>query len=357
VTGIDQLVVAASGRDAITTAALNARDLLRRLGSSRLLARHVHPDLLGSIDPLHSLPPAYDDRNPLIVHASIGDDRVQHHALTRPGPVVLQYHNITPPRFFEGLDPAFARHLAEGRHQLIGLRGTAVAAFADSEYNASDLETLGYDDVRVVPLILHPERLREITPDPAAANHLEVVVTGPVILCVAQLLPHKRADLVLQAYNLLVTHHMPEAHLIIVGAQRNTGYSAQMRDFAQDLRMPRCWLAGEVEDEVLAAMYARADVLVVASEHEGFCVPLVEAMAFGMPIVARANAAVPETLGGAGLLVDGDAGPELLAEALLAVLSDATLAADLGRRSAARLSAFDPLTAQASLLRNLSEVL
>ena len=184
-----------------------------------------------------------------------------------------------------------------------------------------------------------------------------MVVTGPLILCVAQLLPHKRVDLVLQAYHLLVTHHLPDAHLVIVGAQRHPAYADRIRALTEDLRLERCWLAGEVEDDVLAAMYARADVVVVASEHEGVCVPLIEAMAFGIPIVARANAAIPETLGGAGLLLETDAGAGLLAEALLAVLTDGALAAELGRRSTARLASFDPEVAQGALLANLASVL
>lgn len=355
--GVDQLVVSASRRDAVTAAALEARDVLRAVGPSQLLARYVHVELLDEVASIDDGRTTYDDGIPLVVHASIGDEVVQRHALTRPGPVVLQYHNITPPRFFEGFDPGFAHLLASGRHQLIRLRPSVAGAFAVSEFNAADLEAMGYKDVRVVPLIIRTDRLRDMPVHEPAAHHLEVVVTGPLILCVAQLLPHKRADLVLQAYHLLVTHHLPEAHLIIVGAQRHPAYADSIRALAEDLRLPNCWLAGEVADDVLAAMYRRADVLVVASEHEGVCVPLVEAMAFDVPIVARANAAIPETLGDAGLLIEGDAGAGLLCEALLAVLSDGRLAADLRARSAARIVSFDPEVAQAALLSNLAMVL
>ena len=355
--GIDQLVVSASRRDAVTAAALEARDVLRELGPSQLLARYVHAELLDEVGSIDDGRTTYDDSVPLVLHASIGDEAVQRHALTRPGPVVLQYHNITPPRFFEGIDPTFAHLLASGRHQLIRLRTSVAAAFAVSEFNAADLEALGYHDVRVVPLIIRTDRLREIPVHEGAANHLKVVVTGPLILCVAQLLPHKRVDLVLQAYHLLVTHHLPEAHLIIVGAQRHPAYADSIRALADDLRLPNCWLAGEVADDVLAAMYRRADLLVVASEHEGVCVPLIEAMAFDIPIVARANAAVPETLGGAGLLIEGDAGPGLLCEALLAVLTDGALSDDLRQRASARLASFAPEAAQGALLANLTAVL
>ena len=355
--GIDQLVVSASRRDAVTAAALEARDVLREVGPSRLLARYVHVELLDEVCSLADGRGSYDDSVPLVLHASIGDEAVQRHAMTRPGPVVLQYHNITPARFFEDIDPTFARLLSSGRNQLLRLRPSVTAAFAVSEYNAADLEAMGYEDVRVVPLIIRTDRLREIEVHEGAAHHLEVVVTGPLILCVAQLLPHKRADLVLQAYHLLVTHHLPDAHLIIVGAQRHPGYADSIRALATDLRLPNCWLAGEVADDVLAAMYHRADLLVVASEHEGVCVPLIEAMAFGIPVVARANAAIPETLGGAGLLIDGDAGAGLLCEALLAVLTDGRLSADLAQRSTARLASFDPAAAQGQLLANLAAVL
>jgi len=357
VTGVDQLVVSASRRDAITTAALHAQETLQAVGPSTLLARYVHDELLDDVCQLDGEGADFDDAKPLILHASIGDVRVQSHARTRQGPVVLQYHNITPSTFFEALDPGFAHLLATGRHQLVRLRRSVAGAFAVSEYNAADLEAMGYDDVRVVPLIIKPNRLREMPVHEAAANHLDVVVTGPLILCVAQMLPHKRADLILQAYHLLVTHHLPEAHLIIVGAERHPRYADRIRAWAEDLRLPRCWLAGEVDDDVLAAMYHRADVLVVASEHEGVCVPLVEAMAFGIPIIARANAAIPETVGDAALLLDGDAGPGLIAEALLAVLSDGQLHAELHRRASARLAAFDPDTARAALLANLAAVL
>lgn len=356
-TGIDQLVVSASRRDAITAAALHAQETLREVGPSLLLARHIHADLIGKAVCIDNQVNVFDNKAPLVFHGSIGDEAVYRHVNTRPGPVVLYYHNITPAHFFEGLDPGFAQLLTLGRQQLSRLRHKVIGAFAVSEYNAADLEAMGYHNVRVVPLIMEPGRLHDLPVHEATTNHMNVAITGPLILCVAQSLPHKRADLVLQAYHLLVTHHLPDAHLIIVGAERHARYAATVRGLADDLRLARCWMAGEVDDDVLAAMYRRADVVVAASEHEGLCVPLVEAMAFGIPIVARANAAVPETLGGAGLLLDSDAGPELLAEALLAVLSDGRLHADLARRSTARLAAFDPEVARAALLSNLTAVL
>jgi len=357
VSGIDQLVVSASSRDAVTTAALNAQEILCEVGPSQVLARHVHEDLASRVRRIGDRCPLIDEAAPLIFHGSIGDDEVSSYVGRRTGPLVLQYHNITPPKFFETFDPAFGQLLALGRRQLTHLQHSVAGAFAVSEYNAADLEAMGYDDVRVVPLIIHTDRLRELPVSEATAEHLRAVVTGPLILCVAQLLPHKRVDLILQAYHLLVTHHLPEAHLVVVGAQRHQRYAENIVALAQDLRLPRCWLAGEVEDEVLAGLYDRADVLVVASAHEGVCVPLVEAMAFGLPIVARANAAIPETLGGAGLLLEGGAGPLLLAEALLAVLTDGRLRAELGRRSSERLAAFDPQLAKAALLTNLASVL
>jgi len=95
---------------------------------------------------------------------------------------------------------------------------------------------------------------------------------------------------------------------------------------------------------------------VTASSHEGFCVPLVEAMAFGVPVVARACGAIPETLDGAGLAVPGDAGPLLFAEAVHEVLTNGTLRDDLVRRGQGRLDHFRPGSARSTFLRHILSV-
>ena len=125
----------------------------------------------------------------------------------------------------------------------------------------------------------------------------------------------------------------------------------------QDLNLSRAWLAGSVTQEQLVAFYRHASVFVTLSEHEGFCVPLVEAMAFSVPVLGRARPAIPETLGTGGLLLPADGDPLVAAEAIAEVLQNGTLRQELVARGTARLADFDPDRARACLLDNLLSIL
>ncbi|MEJ7764187.1 MAG: glycosyltransferase [Acidimicrobiales bacterium] len=353
---INQLVVSASAHDAITNCARNARDVLARVGPSRLVASHVQPGLEDEVEQLSQADDVAASGDPILYHAAIGDGEAHRFLDTHAGRVVVWYHNLTPSRHFAAFDPVLARLLSGGRSYLARLARRSTGAMAVSDYNARDLEQLGFTDVRVSPLLLDTGRLTAVEPDGPTHEHIQRL-DGPVLLFVGQLLPHKRLDLLLKAYDLLVTHYVPEAHLVLVGPQRSPSYASAIRRLGEELHLPRLWLAGDVSDAELAAFHRGASLVVTASEHEGFCVPLVEAMAFGTPIVATANGAIADTLGDGGLLLPADAGAGLLCEALLAVLEDGGLRQDLVARSSRRLAAYDRSVAERRLLANLAELL
>jgi glycosyltransferase involved in cell wall biosynthesis len=162
--------------------------------------------------------------------------------------------------------------------------------------------------------------------------------------------------LLLKAFHVLTTYLVPDARLVLVGASRLAPYGRALRRFATELNLSGVRFAGSVTEAGLATLFRRADALVTASEHEGFCVPLIEAMSFGVPIVARANAAIPETLGGAGLLLPGDAGPEILAEAMAEILTNNDLRGRLIGAGQARLTDLDPTRARETFLRHMLSV-
>jgi len=274
----------------------------------------------------------------------------------RPERVVLVYHNMSPSAPFEPWDPAFAGLLDGGRRELAAIRDRVTLALAPSRFSAQELVELGYRDVRVAPLVVDPAVLRATPPDPATTNHLDTMVEGPVVLYVGQLLPHKRPDFLLEAYHALVTYLLPAVNLIMVGAGRIHRYQHVVQTFAKELNLSRAWLTGSVTQQQLVSFFRRADLFVTASDHEGFCVPLVEAMAFGLPVIARAQTAVPEVLGDGGLLLPADGSPLLLAEAMATVLTDRAVRDELVERSARRLADFDPDTARATLLESLLDV-
>ena len=344
---VHQVLVSASPGDAVTNEALALRPALRTLGESELFARYYDPSLADEVLPLDG----FDRRAPataaagddvLVVHASIGEPAVADFLAGRPERLVLVYHNISPAAPFRPYDPAFADLLDGGRRELAALRPRVALALADSAFNAADLESLGYEDVRVSPLVVDAAALTRVEPDPATAHHLATEIDGPVLLYVGQLLPHKRPDLLVQAFHVLSTYLDPEARLVLVGPGRLPRYTAALQHYVHELSLPGAWIAGPVTDAALAAFYRRADAFVTASSHEGFCVPVLEAMAFDRPVVARACGAIPETAGGAALLLPADDDPALLAEAMATVLEDDDLRSTLVERGRARVAEFEP---------------
>ena len=353
---IHQVLVSASRGDAITNAALEIRGLLRQAGPSEIYARYFDPGLAHEVKPLdqYGRRRGSDPVNDVICyHASIGEPDVLSFIMERPERLVLVYHNISPPEPFLQYAPRFAGLLEAGRLELAELASRTQLALAASSYNAAELIDLGFADVRVSPLIIDLARLSEVPPDPLTLNHLCTQVEGPVVLFVGQLLPHKRPDLLVEAYHVLTTYLVPEAHLIMVGAGRLPAYRQALQLLVHELNLPNAWLTGPVPDEQLSAFYRRADVFATASEHEGFCVPLVEAMALDVPVVARAHAAVPETAGDAALLLPPHDDPVLFGEALAEVLTDADLSTKLTDRGRERAGVFAPDKARATFLENL----
>nr|MDP9441001.1 group 1 glycosyl transferase [Actinomycetota bacterium] len=218
---LDQLLVTGAPGDAITTAALDIRRLLRSIGASEIYARNIHPELAGEVLPLEgyraSRRPSEDI---LIFHASIGEPKVHEFVMGRRERLVLVYHNISPSPPFVPFDPRFAGLLDEGRRELAELRDRVACALAVSEFNAGELVALGFADVRVAPLVVDVSRLRQLAPDPDTTVRLAEAWDGPMLLFVGQLLPHKRPDLLVQAFHVLQTYLLPEARLALVGASR-----------------------------------------------------------------------------------------------------------------------------------------
>jgi glycosyltransferase involved in cell wall biosynthesis len=356
---VHQVLVSASPGDAITNAAFEIRELLRRVGPSEVFAHHVHPGVADEAIKLEHYSQRAGRRpleDVLLYHASIGDPEVFGFVVDRPERLVLVYHNISPAEAFAPYEPGFAGLLEAGRRDLAQLRDRVTLALADSQFNADELLALGYDDVRVSPLIIDPSALHGIDLDEGTTRHLTDRVTGPVLLFVGQILPHKRPELLVQAFHVLTTYLVPEANLVLVGSPRFPRFCQAVQDQIAELNLARAWITGDVPMETLRSFYERADVFVTASDHEGFCVPLLESMSFGLPIVARATSAIPETLGGAGLLVSEDDSPIVFAEAVAEVLTDHDVRAELLARGQRRLADFDPEESRRTFLENLLAV-
>jgi glycosyltransferase involved in cell wall biosynthesis len=352
--GIHQILVVASPGDAITNVALALRDLLRKVGPSEIYARHVDPRLNDDVMPLDRYASRHV-RNVLIFHASMGQPDVHEFLLARRETIVLWYHNITPPEYFEPYDLAFASLLSAGRLELTALRPQVALAIADSAYNARELQAVGYRNVRVIPPMMGTRHLQEVEPRASTVEHL-ATFDAPIFLSVGQLLPHKRPDFLIEAMHISETYLHMANHLLLVGHQRIPRYTRAVRDQVRELNVSRIHVVGSVDEPELAAMFQSADVVVSASEHEGFCLPLVEAMRYGKPIIARACAAVPETVDGAALLLPDYAGPAMYADAMLELTANPPLGEALTARAAERVAELDAAAEDSVVLDALLDV-
>jgi glycosyltransferase involved in cell wall biosynthesis len=347
---LDQLLVGAAPGDAITTSAFRLRNALREFGPSEIYSRFPEPSLVGDVHPLDALAGRPNRERPLVFHASIGCWDV-HQALVEHEPrLVLVYHNISPPEYFERYEPLVADDLLRGRWELDRLRERVELSIADSEFNAGELRELGYTDVHVIPPTPEIGRITATEPDARMLRRIRKWGPGPVILTVSQLMPHKRVERAVAAAAVYQQEFDVGARLAVVGVDRFPDYSMSIRVFADSVGLIGDPFLGRVTDAELAALYRKADVFLTLSEHEGFCVPVVEAMAAGVPVVASPRAALPETVGGAGIIVPDPDDPVFVAGLLDEVLTNQSLADLLRARGDARAV---ELGAEASLVKYL----
>jgi glycosyltransferase involved in cell wall biosynthesis len=260
----------------------------------------------------------------LVYHTAIGSP-VSDFVLERRERLVVDHHNLTPVSFFAAWEPAMVHALAWGRAQLAAMATRATTGIADSTFNETELRELGFRRTCVVPILFDVGQLdREV--DQAAADALRAEWgTGATWLFVGRIAPNKCHHDLIKAFAAYRRGYDQRARLLIVGGSASDRYVAALHDFVAALQLDAAvTFTGSISDAELAATYRAAAVYVSLSEHEGFCVPLLEAMHNDVPIVAFDSSAVPETLGAAGICLRSKA-PSTVAAAVHRVLADAAL--------------------------------
>jgi glycosyltransferase involved in cell wall biosynthesis len=219
-----------------------------------------------------------------------------------PGARVLHYHNVTPPHFFAPYDAGICRMAAAGRRELATLVDRTDLALGVSEFNRRELTGMGFARTGVLPIVMDTSRLRRASRVPAIESILQDGLVN--ILFVGRIAPNKKIEdhiRLAEQYKRYVDIYY---RFIFVGRYDAVPrYFSAVRALIAEYQMlpDRFWFTGPVPEDELAAYYRNAHAYVSLSEHEGFCVPLVEAMTMDVPILAYAAGAVPETLGGAGM--------------------------------------------------------
>jgi len=342
---VDQVLPVLGRRDAIGAHTLALRDALRAAGfGSDVYYGRCDPDVAAEGHPIAELGRPAPQRW-LLYQSSIGSP-VCDVVLARPEPKLLNYHNITPAALLAPWAPEVGSEVRLGRMQLARMAAYARLAVAVSKFNEQELVAAGYTDTTVVPLLIDmttagagadPRTIQSLADAKAVAGG------GADLLFVGKVSPHKAPHDLVKMLHVLRRSFDPRARLHLVGtfpARHGERYRTALTAYVERLGLDRAvHLTGSVSPGVLEAYYQSADVFVCASEHEGFCVPLIEAMGHGVPVVAYGSTAVPETVGTGGLVL-GSKDPSHFAAAVARVLDDADLRALLATGAAERVASF-----------------
>ncbi len=334
---VHQVLSGAGPYDAVTTQAFAFRALFSSWGwDGRDVAVEIDPRVGSRIAPLRALDARPGDV--LLIHYSAYAPKLRA-VLELPNRKLLLSHNITPARWFWDHDPQAAVVCALGRKQLPEFAAAADLVAGVSLYNALEMGS-----ETVIPILFDPSGLGSprAAAEERAGGSESRGSESPVILFVGRLAPHKRQDAIMRAFELYRRRHAPGARLVLVGAPVNWGYDAAMRELAQELSPGAITIESGLEREQLADRYRSADAFLCLSEHEGFCIPLLEAFHFGVPVIARPVGGVPEVAGDAALLLDEDDGESVIAELLAIAVTDVELRATLRERAAVRVAAYAP---------------
>lgn len=296
---VHQIIGKSTPGYSVSNYALALQDALHSWGfDSILYASEVDPSLGKRVQPLRKYKP--QKRDILLLHYAMVNEQTSWAKQFDNIPFILCYHNITPSEFFKGIGGRYAIDTAQNISELAAFKDRTKLAIAFSQFSAETLKEVGYTNIQISPILM-PTTLQEIEPDTAVSSAIQ---SHPNLLFVGRISPNKKCeDIVKILY--LYRQIEPAAKLYLVGPRRHTRpYADWLQDFVHQYNMQDSVIfTGRVTDAELAAYYRSADFFVMMSEHEGFGIPLIEAMRFDLPVIAYASTAVPETMGDAGILI------------------------------------------------------
>ncbi len=322
--------------DAIGYEMQSLRAIFRGWGmDSRCFCEERGPDVPASTTPASEMFEHASPSDILIIHYGVWHDGFTR-ALEWPGPKILRYHNVTPSRFF--LKHMRSAQVATelGRSRLEYFRDRVQLALCVSEFNKQDLDELGFTNAAVLPLLVNfPSYAGK--KDPALMKKMSDGKTN--LLFVGRVSPNKKQEDLIRLYR-CYRELNPKSRMIIVGCSDPDGtYMGYLRRLKWGLGLKGVILTDFVHQPQLLAYYATADVYVSMSEHEGFSSPLLEAMYYGIPVVAYAAGAVPWTLGGSGVTFD-EKNFDMVAGMIDLLVRDESLRSRIVRRQKERVKDF-----------------
>lgn len=251
---------------------------------------------------------------------------------------IMVYHNITPPDFFKEYSPKSASYCQRGLEEVEDLKDTFDMVLAVSDFNRQNLIDMGYKcEIKVLPiLILFDDYKKEVSAEIIEKyqdDYTNIIFLGRIV-------PNKKHQDVIAAFDFYQKNYNPKSRLFLVGNPRDfENYGEKLREYTKKLEVENVVFTGHTKFNEILAYYKLSDLFLCQSEHEGFCVPLVEAMYFNLPILAYASSAIPSTLGGSGFLLK-EKTPALTAGVMNRILTDNSLKNTILENQSERLSDF-----------------
>lgn len=234
---------------------------------------------------------------------------------------VLVYHNITPPEMLQAYDSNLAKACEMGLAQLANMKDAFDICLADSEFNKQDMISVGYcaENITVIPPFVSKEDFSK-TPDEKIVKRMSDGWTN--ILFVGRVSPHKKYEDVIKAFDYYKKNINPKSRLILAGGVMES-YYLRLVDYVRDLKLKDVIFTKQIPFSHLLAYYATANIFLCMSEHEGYCIPLIEAMEFDIPVIAFDAGAVKGTMGNSGILID-DKNPVFVAKIIDKITKDSS---------------------------------
>ncbi len=353
---IHQFVAGYSRGDAISNEAIVMRDVFRSWGYESAVFSELKRILPELRNDAHDVAEAAEHVRPddvVVLHLSIGSV-VNDVFRDLPCRKAILYHNITPSEYFRGIQEEIARSLARGREQARRLTGVAEVNLADSAYNAEEFQEMGCSHVDVLPLVLDLAKLRK----GVDSRLLKEFDDGKKnVLFVGRCAPNKRMEDILYAFHYYQRYVEPNSRLIIAGSYSGLeSYHAYQLTVQRDLNIRDVVFTGSIRQEALNACYRAADLFLCMSEHEGFCIPVIESMVMDVPVLAYASAAVPGTMDGAGVLFS-EKRYDLVAEMMGRLVSNSPFRESVLQGQRARIARYESRDLPQELRRHLAPLL
>ncbi len=350
---IHQLLTSLTYGDAISDEAIAIKKILEEEGfKAHIFSHFYHPKTLRYLSRKDDFLKIVEPDDIVIFHFSIGSPISKLYRLAKAKRMII-YHNITPFQYFIDFQKELAKYTYLGRMELKDFVEITHLALGDSDFNRRELEEAGYKRTAVLPIIRDFEAF-----DSAKKTAIDYIFSDgkTKILFVGRIIPNKCVHHLIHAFNVYKKEFNKNSRLLIVGEYAGfERYYYSLLEMIKSLKIEDVYFSGHVTFDELVSYYRVSHVFVILSEHEGFCVPIIESFYMGIPVIAFSSTAVPETMGGAGILLEKK-NPLYVAQAIDRVVRDSSYREEIVSKQRIVFQKYKKENLKKILLKHMDEV-